>query len=121
MTGDPVREFQDTLILRQGLIDNIAFEIPKISLQFNFPKHFEVQFNMVADYRVDMPLTPRMSIREWSASRDSEFLNALPERRRRHHIPPIDEPGQLCQFHITFQDGYLDVLAEQFVFMMVSR
>lgn len=121
MTGDPVREFQDTLILRQGLIDRVNFELPMISLHFIFPKHFEIHFNMVADYRVDMPLTLRMPIREWSASRDSELLKALPDKRRRHHLSPKDEPGRLCQFHMTFQDGYLDILAEEFVFTMVSR
>ena len=118
---DPVHEFQETLILRQGLIESFVFEVPKIYIHFFFPKRFEVHFNKVADYRAKLPLSSHTSIQKWSASRQSEFLSALPERRLRLRLPPLDDLDQLCHFHISLHDGYLDVLADDFVFMMVSR
>ena len=102
-------------------MEGFVFQPPKISLHFGFPKLFEIHFNRVEDYRAKLSLDHSRLIRDWSASRDSEFLRELPERRRRRgHSPGVD-PTQLCHFHLTFDDGYLDVLAEEFVFMMVSR
>ena len=118
---EPVHEFQEMLILKQGLIESFTFDLPKISVHFNFPKRFEVHFNKAVDYRAKLPLSFRTTIKKWSASRDSEFLSALPERRLRHRLPPLDDLDQLCHFHITLHNGYLDVLADDFVFMMVSR
>lgn len=119
--SDPIQEFQDTLILRQGLMVGLVCELPKISLQFNFPKRFEIQFNKVEDYRVKLPLSFSISIQKWSACRESEFLSALHQRRRGNLLLPADNIDRLCHFHLAFQDGYLDVLAEDYMFMMVSR
>ena len=119
--ADPVHEFQETLIFKQGLIGRFVFDLPKVSIHFNFPKRFEVHFNKVADYRAKLLLSRQTSIQKWSASRDSEFLSALPERRTRLRLPPLDDVDQLCHFHMSLCDGYLDVLADDYVFMMVSR
>jgi hypothetical protein len=118
---DPVQEFQDMPILKQGLMDTVIFDVPKVALQFSFPKHFEIQFNRVEDYRAEMSLSGQESIGEWWASRDSEYLESLPERRRRLGLSLRDGLTQLCHFHMTFDEGYLDVLADDFTFMMVSR
>lgn len=119
--SDPVQEFQETLILRQGLIRSFVFHPPRTSVHFDFPKLFDIQFIRVVDYRANLPLSFSYSIREWSASRGTEFLRGVPERRRRFDRSPMDDLSQLCHFHMTFEDGYVDVLAEDFVFMMVSR
>lgn len=118
---DIVREFEDTLILRQGLIESLSFDLPKVSLSFIFPKRFDIQFNKAVDYRVKLPLTASFPVTAWSATRDSEFLDGLPEKWRRHGLSPLDSGIDLCHFHMDFHDGYLDVLAEDFVFVMVSR
>lgn len=118
---DPVQEFQDSLILRQGSMDGFVVDPPKIALHFNFPKRFEVHFNRVMDYRAKLPIGGGTTIRDWSACRDSEFLRGIPERRLRHRLPPLDDLSGLCHFHMTLPDGYLDVAAEEYVFMMVSR
>jgi len=54
---------------------------------------------------------------------DSEYLRDMPERRRRRdsEYSLSDEARQLCHFHFSFHAGYLDVLAEDFVFLIVSR
>lgn len=119
--SDPVQEFRETLILRQGLVDDFAFGLPRISLHFGFPKLFDIQFLRVKDYRAVLPLSLGFGITDWSASGESEFLRGLPERRRRQQCPPIDDPHLLSHFHMEFTDGHLDVLAEDFVFMMISR
>ena len=109
------------LILRQGLLRSYAFKLPKISLHFEFPKLFDIQFNKVEDYRAKLPLHPNIVVREWSASHESDFLSGLPERRRRRGQGPRNDLHRLCHFRMTFHDGYLDVLAEDFVFIMVSK
>jgi len=121
--ADPVQEFQDSLILQQGRMDGFVVGPPKITLHFIFPKWFEIHFNRVVDYRyrVKLPLFGGTTIRDWSACRDSEFLRSIPERRLRHHLAPLDDLSGLCHFHMTLPDGYLDVAAEEYVFMMVSR
>ena len=119
--SDAVQEFEYTLIFRQGLMDGFVIQPPKIALHFNFPKLFEIHFTGVQDYRAELPLDYRTSIENWSATRDSEFLHAFPERRRRQGYSLPESRIQLCNFHITFTDGSLDVLADDFVFIMVSR
>jgi hypothetical protein len=117
---DPVQEFQETLILQQGALESFAFEVPRIVLRFNIPRLFDIQFNKVEDYRAEMPLYHLSTILKWSATRDSEYLKGVPERRRSLGLPPRDLSG-LCHFHMTLNGGFLDVLAEDYVFMMVSE
>lgn len=117
---DPAGAFQDTAVLRQGLMEGFAFDLPKITLRFNFPKRFELHFTRAVDYRAELPLFLPARIRDWSASRDSAFLSALPERRSKNLLPPIEDPSGLRHFHLALEDGQLDVLAEDFVFMRVS-
>ena len=118
---DFVREFEDMGIFRQGLLRGFEIGVPKISLYFGFPKRFDIQFNRIEDYRADMPLLFNNSVREWSATRDSDLLRGLSEKRRRLTLSPCPDESQLCHFHMTFRVGYLDVIAPEFVFMMVSR
>ena len=118
---DFVREFEEIGIFRQGLLESFEFGTPKISLHFGFPKRFDIQFIRVEDYRVTLPLLFNNSVREWSATRNSELLSGLAEKRRRLAVSPCPDESQLCHFHMTFGEGYLDVIAPEFVFMMVSR
>ena len=117
---DPVQEFQETLILGQGLIESFELGPARTCLGFHFPKRFDIQFIGVMDYRAKLPLGFQIPVRKWSASRDSEYLRGMPERHRHRGLSPRDDGRQLCHFHMSFHDGYLDVLAEDFVFIMVS-
>lgn len=122
-TPDPAQEFRDTLILGQGLIEGIDLEMTRICLRFNFPRHFEILFMEVADYRAKLPLDIWFPVREWRAFRDSEYLKDMPERLQHRHrnLSPRGDPDRLCHFHMSFPDGYLDVLAEDFAFTIVSK
>ena len=119
--SDFAREFEDVGIFRQGHLWGFEIDAPKICLHFGFPKRFDIQFNRVEDYRADLPLLFNNSVREWSATRDSELLSGLAEKRRRLTLSPCPDESQLCHFHMTFGVGTLDVIAPEFVFMMVSR
>jgi len=120
---DPAQEFQETQILGQGLIESFELGPARTCLRFDFPKRFDIQFIGVMDYRAKLPLGFKIPVRKWSASRDSEYLRGMPERYRHRHrsLSPRGDLRQLCHFHMSFHDGYLDVLAEDYVFTMVSR
>ena len=119
--SDIAEDFEHTTILKQGVLEAFIIDLPKVSLHFSFPRRFEVHFNRVEDYRANFPLARGYRICEWWARRDSELLRSLPERRLRNREAPRDDIAALHHFHVAFQEGYLDVLAEDFVFMMVSR
>lgn len=117
---DVVQEFEDTLILRQGVLGNFVIDLPKIALQFSFPKRFEIHFIKVGTYRINLPLTLGLPVKQWSASRSSDFLSAFHEETKRLY-PTEPELDSLCHFRIEFHSGHLDVLADEAVFMMVAR
>ena len=117
---DPVREFEETLILQQGELGGIILEPPKVALLFRFPKSFEIHFTRVEDYRIDLPLIRGLPVRQWSACRDSDYLTEFLDLARQDHATKRDL-SSLCHFRVEFQRGHLDVLADDAVFMIVAR
>lgn len=117
---DPVREFEDTLILRQGELGGFILRPPKVALLFRFPKCFEIHFTRVEDYRVDLPISMGLPVKGWSARRESEYLNSFFDEVRRNQLTQRDL-SSLCHFRVEFQQGHLDVLADDAVFMIVAR
>ncbi len=86
-----------------------------------FPRWFELHFNKGEDDRVEMPLSISTTVRSWSATMQSDFLDAVPEKRVRHRLPAREDLSRLCHFDLSFHDGALDVLAEDYISMTVSK
>ena len=117
---DVVQEFEETLILQQGALGSFEIDLPKVTLQFPLPKRFEIHFIRVGGYRINLPLTLWLPVKQWSACRDSDYLSTFHEERT-HRYPKEPKLDSLCHFRIEFQSGHLDVLADDAVYMMVAR
>ena len=116
--ADLVEEFESLSILYLASVERISIDpLKRIAMTFVTGKQFDLQFNKVLDFKIDIPLLRGCHVTDRSAFRESEFLTSLLDRGQ--SFSQKVDLNKLRHFRLTFDSGRLDVLAEDFSFMMV--